>query len=460
MTHSLDFNDNRRLLEIARDPNASAGQLELIAEHLALAANSNHAPPSSGVEYRHTLERQGLLSVFLDRKPPSELTAALLLNPNTPQKYLLRFAADFPDEILNNPILPLLLLENPDLFRHMNPLRLLVFLRHATISHELLGAIQASAQETVADTIRLHVNRFGEVGNDWRELAQNELSNLPLPSVDRQIELIEHLHLETISPWLMERLQQTSEEHIKEVLHNPLGVLSTHMPMSFKLQLHQDYVDPIVIKTASRNERRHAAESTNPTVLQILADDSDPGVRARVARNPNTPIELLPTFEQDDSQFVRAALAENPMTPDELLEKLASDYSWSAVPIRLAVVRHPNTPPSVLHQLVSDDSTLLRQEVARLPGLSADARRRLQQRALTHAFYSNDLFLHCIAMSYVQTHPQQLVKGAHSPFWQARYALANNPSIPAAALNTLTHDGNVFVRAAAKQQLHMLKDSP
>ncbi|OKH49231.1 hypothetical protein NIES2101_21170 [Calothrix sp. HK-06] len=43
-----------------------------------------------------------------------ELRQAVASNPNTPSKILFALADEFPGEFFNNPVFPLLTLENPD----------------------------------------------------------------------------------------------------------------------------------------------------------------------------------------------------------------------------------------------------------------------------------------------------------------------------------------------------------
>ncbi len=53
-----------------------------------------------------------------------ELKKAIASNPNTPTKVLLRLINKHPQEVLNNSILPLLLLENPNLLNGISNYRL------------------------------------------------------------------------------------------------------------------------------------------------------------------------------------------------------------------------------------------------------------------------------------------------------------------------------------------------
>ena len=51
--------------------------------------------------------------------------------------------------------------------------------------------------------------------------------------------------------------------------------------------------------------------------------NSDWEVRAKVAKNPNTPADVLTELAKDSDWEVRAKVAENPNTPADVLMKLA-----------------------------------------------------------------------------------------------------------------------------------------
>lgn len=48
-------------------------------------------------------------------------------------------------------------------------------------------------------------------------------------------------------------------------------------------------------------------------------------MRSAVARDPNTPVEVLVQLVRDEAVWVRYAVARNPKTPVHVLERLAED---------------------------------------------------------------------------------------------------------------------------------------
>ena len=455
MTNQLKSTDELELLQAASNPATTPEQLVEIANYLSLVSDPDFERPSSGTDFLRFIGRQGPLSVVLERPVRSPIVAALVANPNTPRKTLLHFAADFPEEFLANPALLLLLLEHPDLFRPMDELRLLVFLRNAHIPADLLRTIRTYATPAVLDALQLHISLCGEAETDWAKQAPQHLQELTLPSIDTQQLLIEHLALGTLPPWMEDLVRHSTQEHIQAALHNAETVMEEESIPALAYDINNDAFDAATITQAERETRKRAAESQHAHILRLLAEDDDPSVRARVACNINTPLDVMPLLELDDVQPVRAALAANPHTPVELLENMARDYSWTALRIRKAIARHPHVTPQILERLATDESMQVRYEVAHNPKTSAVARRQLLDRALTIAMYSIEPFFNVVAQANQYTDPQHLAKGVRSPFWQARYVLALNPATPLEAVHTLADDGNRYVRAAAH---HVLKN--
>ena len=59
---------------------------------------------------------------------------------------------------------------------------------------------------------------------------------------------------------------------------------------------------------------------------EILNSDCD--VRVSVARNPNTPVDVLMELAKDSDIVVRRSVACNPNTPVEVLTKLTKDSDF------------------------------------------------------------------------------------------------------------------------------------
>lgn len=83
-----------------------------------------------------------------------------------------------------------------------------------------------------------------------------------------------------------------------------------------------------VEKELLMNDIHYAAQSTDPAVLDRLADSEDWLVKLEVARNPKTTPETLERLAAADCYEVVAAVAENPSIPLWLLDDLATHHHW------------------------------------------------------------------------------------------------------------------------------------
>jgi len=101
-----------------------------------------------------------------------------------------------------------------------------------------------------------------------------------------------------------------------------------------------------------------------------LWQNSDYSVREYVARDSNTPAEILVKLAEDAYNTVRQAVAENPNTPSETLKQLAldEDQYWR---VRYGALRNPSFPASnvsarTLYKLAEEDEAF-RDAVATYP---------------------------------------------------------------------------------------------
>ncbi len=101
----------------------------------------------------------------------------------------------------------------------------------------------------------------------------------------------------------------------------------------------------------------------DPSQIRSLGEDDDPQIRARAARSPHMPLDLLAWLAEDEARIVRRAVAEHANATAKILAVLAKDYSWSNEVVRLAVVRHPNVSVDTLEYLAGDRSARVRQAV-------------------------------------------------------------------------------------------------
>ena len=66
-------------------------------------------------------------------------------------------------------------------------------------------------------------------------------------------------------------------------------------------------------------------KSKIPLVLRALSTHADWEIRSEVAKNPNTPADILVCLSTDEAGSVRIAVAEHPNTPVDTLIELSNN---------------------------------------------------------------------------------------------------------------------------------------
>jgi hypothetical protein len=286
---------------------------------------------------------------------------AVTLNPNTPVEVLLRLGAEFPAQFLDNPLFPLLLLENPNLHSEI-PIKTLAslvkqenvpvsFLLECAIkgrwldnSHELLLGLTINPNLPRQALERLIEGMIWEVSQSSK-LHINWAGEVKLNSDEIELQIIEAVGLQKISD--------------KEVL--PLQWLA-------KLRLVPDF---IVNSWLEGNHNGgyltreilpfiYLNQNINSEIAQKLAEHSYWLVRQAIANHHHTPISVLEKLAEDKYREVRQAIAVNPKTPVQILEKLAYDIDAE---VRQTIARNPCTPQHTLDKL-SRDRMFIRRGVA------------------------------------------------------------------------------------------------
>lgn len=114
------------------------------------------------------------------------------------------------------------------------------------------------------------------------------------------------------------------------------------------------------IKSAVRNLSNESSDEqyimlknnyiTRPEQLAELANSDSYSIRKEVARNPNTPADILKELSRDSAGYY--VVGRNPSTPVEVLWEYAKDTEdcdrW------VAVAENPNCPPEILEYLMHE----------------------------------------------------------------------------------------------------------
>jgi Leucine rich repeat variant len=256
-------------------------------------------------------------------------------NPNTPPDLLIELFIEHPHQVLKNPVIELLLLENPDFFKQLYQTNPYIFNEDTLPSLFLDWAVNCSDEG-----IR-------------KAIASNE--NAP-------------------EYCLVKLAQDTNVDVRCSVAENQRTNTDTLKQLAFD---------------NNKKVRLAVAENSNTPgcALLLLAADKSYEVRSKVAAHTKTPSDVLEKLIQDTNGIVRFGAAKNPNTPqclvNKLLEKLIkydiriiqeyklpeSFLEWAVnhedANIRVAVASNSNTPQSLLMQLARDKEVCVRTAVAK-----------------------------------------------------------------------------------------------
>ncbi|MEW6491456.1 MAG: HEAT repeat domain-containing protein [Cyanobacteriota bacterium] len=404
-------------------------------------------------------------------------------NPNTPTEMLLKLGNEFPKQVVSNPVLPLLFLENPKILDQLfQPNSLWQIVLDAQTSTEVLRMLAHYKDTQIAEAAQLHVNLAGEMTQRWDEAAYKAIQTTAFN--DNEREKAQKLAYKGLIPALI--IEQLARHQNKRI--RSLVATSPDAPLKLLEQLAQDWDNTIrqrvaqnpsaslkLLKQLAHDKdnwvRRSVASnpSTSVEILEQLAQDRNNEVRGDVALHPNTPAALLKQLAQENAYFIRMYVASNPNTPVQLLQQLAQDGQYC---VRMYVANNPNTPVQVLEQLAQDDNHEVRRNALSNPKIPVQSLGSLVQdsnvpEAVTYNVNTLSLeamlkacaknpapcLLRFLVLLHHQAPAQALAENFCSHAWLERYAIAQNPKTRPNTLAALAVDANRIVRAAARANL-------
>lgn len=362
-------------------------------------------------------------------------------NPNTPPALLLALAGRYWQAFLENPVLPLLLLEDPGL-PHRLPLRVLrALVRREGVPPLILQTLARHPDREVREGARFHVDAEAGPATDeatnWQAILRRELEKLPA----QRATLPELLDLDVVPAWLLNTLASTNSAALRGALltssKRPDAAPELRAVGSLLRRAYGErHTEPYVSKYGSYNQtwiegrgplteaevRRLAAGSLawqlrvaqqrslpaevlaqlarsphlrvrrlvaghpqlTPALALTLAGGPDAAIRQRLAANRRTPEALLTSLARSPDADLRRRVARNPATSPAALATLATDADPA---VRTAAARHRNTPATALAPLATDPDTDVRQALARNPqcplalleALSTDVAKEVRQ---------------------------------------------------------------------------------
>jgi Leucine rich repeat variant len=310
-------------------------------------------------------------------------------NPNADRDVLLRLAPTYPGEFFANPIVPLLLLEHPDVWLQYDRRVVTPLVQHPDALPGLLAILTHHYDSAVAADARLHVNLAGELSSDeWAGAAADELWQLQLGHSDDRLCLA--IDDGAVAPWLIPPLILHGNEDVRLALGHrtdlPPEILALFRRAGAPRQL-VGYASPRHGIAPGELERlmrggawarglvaRHPCAP--PVLLSQLAADLDVNIRCTVARNNATPPTVLSGLAGDEAGAIRKEAAYNRSTPLPVLERLARDHGYH---VRSRVARNPSTSSAVVSTLAGDECWQVRRLVALRPDASLETLSRLAE---------------------------------------------------------------------------------
>lgn len=226
---------------------------------------------------------------------------------------------------------------------------------------------------------------------------------------------------------------------------------NTQLPLQYMQQLSRDpTLDPYI--------EVHLKLAANPRVpveiLEELMSINNLEIWINIARNPRASAKILHHLAHFNYDDVQAAVAANKHTPPDLLVWLA--HQRGTRQIKEGLVRNPHTPLSILQEILagSNGGMYWYSRIATHPAVRGNRKAMFFERfaEFTRKRESPSGFWLAVLDSS-KLPVAALNVFATSSQWLERYMVALHPATPQKLLETLTHDGNRYVRIAARTML-------
>ncbi len=368
----------QQLLKEAKNPNTSPerlSQLGLLEIEVARAVAKNINTPSETLK---------TLSSSKDDTTRKYVAG----NPNTPLEVFSKLAMQFPKEVLNNPLLPILLMSDANFLEQFPSASLKNMLKRPEMPVEF---IEWAAQNA-----------------DWKVcegILQNEKATLSA------------LH----------SLEQRFSDQVTKI--------QTHLAFSNSIVAPvwttQALIEDVLAKRATyslpdgrlRQIGWFSRDENSKAILPLLTY-----AKCEIASDPNTPIATLQTLARDMYDDVQICVASNPNTPIEVLQELtlASDT------VRLSLAKNRSAPIQLLQVLANDSSPDVRRAVTENPISPIELRASILDGVGVKDHIENSI--------------KTLIAFALSPFLRSRWVAAGNPKTPSEILHLLATDTNSDTR--------------
>ncbi len=383
--------------------------------------NAPHRKPSLRADAGNPATPPGQLRELARRGCAKEVAA----NPNTPVDLLLKLAPRHFEAFLANPVLPLLLLEDPGFCLKISVTALRRLLRNKQLPATFLQTLARHPDAEVRGAAKLHM--AAPVPADKSVELDAALHALPtrcgsLPTL---------LRLDLLPLWLLEPLGGAANNELRR------EVLAT-------LQRRRDEPSQVLWRLLERGGLRPPAVDTwTGMAPDLTAEELErlarggPMARWQAAQHPLTPSVMLQRLAAD--AFARVALAAlgNRSTPETTLWAYAGSSDERC---RLQITRNPACLPRLLDQLSHDRSATVRAAVAR--------HRATDDATLSRLAGDPEKSVVLAVLGNRRTGPASLQILGQSPEASIRSAVAAHRCTPLFVAERLVEDADAGVRKA------------
>lgn len=368
-----------------------------------------------------------------------ELARTLAANPNVPTETLLWLAAEQWEAFLQNPVFPLLLLEDPGLALRLPENALRAILREQEPPPEFLRALLRHPDAEIRASARLH--RAQPQAGQTPPAAAGEMP--PVEEILGSSEAMrEMLALGSAPEWLIAAGLEARGSSVRE-LAMAAARESGNAVLLKKVGLLQ-----VVEISTRRGAKRSASIEVTTEQLAALARGG-PYARQLAAKHPKTPPEMLARLVTriGELPIVRSAALRNPSLPGEALMQVALAGDRAA---RRLAVASKQAPAALLAQMASDPDVDLRRAVARHRATPSSTLARLAMDA--------DVRVREFTARNPQADEATLRTLAKDAQEGVRESVARNRACPVALLELLATDAEWMVRMYAVRHPRMPGD--
>ena len=428
----------------------------------------------------------------LSRKS-QKLARLIAKNPNITTETLFRLGAQFPKEFLQNPMLSMLSLEDPQFWGTLTPGLMLALLRIPTAPIEKVSAALLSRKDALYLSTKLELYLASHpktdvdllialAGSFNSEVRQKAARHPRLPSALAKIagaEQWSHQHREHLvtrkPPLLNADFVRLTDEDLSfaarqwEWFRRTIAQLDCTPPKTLQSLLLDN--SSVVV--------RHAAENRKTPLEDLRGLLTNTNFFAYLARNHASDAEMLAFIWENQDLFLKAhreniqeELGQNPNTPIEiLLELLDKNLGFDSRQLKVlyALAQNPALPPASLREIYDHAPTLQSliienescpfdlllshdspYDQIKNPNLPEDLAFALMKRApVARAFLEKK-------RRAALSQPLLLWLSAHEDH-EVRCLIAGHPDMPEAAVDALSRDKSYLVRAAVAER-HKLPD--